>query len=270
MTVRMERLRVLRDAGTAHNLGIRRYLPSLLLAGYGAFILSLYFRGVMTWYINPTYVAPATLAAVVLLFIAAVGARPRAAATRACGDAACTGCDDCDCEAPPRLWVYGLLAMPLALALVPPHSLAAYSARQRGPQIAGLSAIHGAAPLRRVSLSVDTSTFTLQDWVGALASDPNPGDYKNKPVVLTGMVIHNPGSVPPGYIMVIRYQVTCCIADARPEGLIVRDTSHGELKDNQWVTVHGVMTGVSYEGQRVAVVAPKTMTPVKAGDPYMY
>ena len=79
MTVRMERLRVLRDAGTAHNLGIRRYLPSLLLAGYGAFILSLYFRGVMTWYINPTYVAPATLAAVVLLFIAAVGARPRAA-----------------------------------------------------------------------------------------------------------------------------------------------------------------------------------------------
>src|SRR5947209_10983855 len=56
MTVPMERLRVLRGTSAAHGLGIRRYLPSLLLAGYGAFIVSLYFRGVMTWYINPTYV----------------------------------------------------------------------------------------------------------------------------------------------------------------------------------------------------------------------
>lgn len=271
MTIRSEPLRVIHAHGAARPAELGRYLSSLLLAGYGVFILSLDVRGVITWYINPTYVGPATAAGVVLLAFAVV--RLRGGSAHACENDACCGVDGCGCEtsAPPRFWVYGLLAIPLLLGLlVPPHSLAAFSARERGPQIAGLSAIHTGTPLRRVSLSVDTTTFTLQDWVGALSTDSNPKDFAGKPIVLTGMVIHSPGSVPAGYIMVLRYQITCCIADAKPEGLMVRDTSHGALQDNQWVTVRGTMSSVGFQGQQVPVVEPKQIARVRAGNPYMY
>jgi uncharacterized repeat protein (TIGR03943 family) len=264
MTVRIERLRV----GTSRQrVDIAHYAPSVLLAGYGIFVLSLYLRGDMTLYINPTYMWPTVLAGAVLLVVA--GVRLLRARSLSCGH---NDCDDCGCEQPNvRLWPYAALCVPLLLAaLFPPRSLAAFSARQRGPQLAGVAAIQGVGSIKRVSLSVDTKTFTMQDWVGALSSDPNPKDYDGKPVILSGLVLHDSASMPPGYIMVMRYQVTCCIADARPVGLIVKDTSNGSLKDNQWVRVDGVMGQTKYQGDAIAIVQPKTLKVIKAGDPYMY
>jgi uncharacterized repeat protein (TIGR03943 family) len=266
LTISAARLRVRRAEA---RVDLRRFLPSFILAGYGLFILSLFARHVMTWYINPTYVAPTTLAGAVLIGLAV--ARLGKSNGVAGSEDAC-GCDD-GCshdESPARLWTYAILAVPLLLAAAfPPRGLAAFSANQRGTAIAGLTTFHGAT-VKRVDLSVDTSTFNMEDWVGALSADPNPKDYLDKPVQVTGIVIHNVASVPPGYIMVIRYFVTCCIADARPVGLIVRDTSHGRLKDNQWVTVKGVMAGDHYEGQDLAVVSPKVLALTKSGNPYIY
>jgi uncharacterized repeat protein (TIGR03943 family) len=245
---------------------LRRYLPSVILAGYGLLIVSLELRGVLTWYINPSYVLPAMLAATVLIVLAVLLAVRRQPVH-------CDTCceDGCDCGTFTGYRTYALLAVPLLLALlVPPHALASFSARQRGPQIAGLGVVRGAATVKRVSLSVDTRSFSMEDWVGALSADPNPADYKGKPVVVTGMVLHDPASTPRGYIMVIRYLVTCCIADARPVGLIVKDTSHGALADNQWITVSGTMGQATDAGQKIAVVVPRTVTRVKAGNPYIY
>lgn len=243
---------------------LARIAPSVLLAGYGLFILSLRLRGDLTLYINPIYVWPTTLAGAVLLILAAVRLlRPQASHCN-------TG--DCGCASPPaRLWPYATLSIPLLLALlVPPHSLAAFSARERGPQIAGLSVVNGASTVKHVSLSVDTRSLSLQDWAGVLSADPNPSDYAGKPVHITGMVLHSPAMTPPGTFMVIRYEVYCCIADARAIGLIVRDTSRGALQDNQWVTVTGTMGAVRYQGSKVAVVVPHSMVRVKAGNPYIY
>lgn len=251
----------------APRFDIRHYLPSVILAGYGLLIISLYVRGVLIWYINPSYVFPAMLSAVVLLGLSGVLARRKPAVH--C-DTCCA--DGCNCSTSSNSYrVYGMLAIPLLLALlVPPHALAGFSAIQRGPQIAGVGVIRGTSAVKRVGLSVNTKAFTMQDWVGALSADPNPADYKGKPVIVTGLVVHDPASTPKGYFMVIRYLVTCCIADARPVGLIVKDTSHGALKDNQWVTVTGTMGAAEDGGQKVAVVEPKSLTTVKAGNPYIY
>lgn len=267
MTIRVEHLRV---RGTVFHLDAQRVLPAVLLAGYGIFILSLFARNVMTWYINPNYVLPTTVAGALLIGVSVVRILPRRG-----GDSigeSCCATDDCGCDdTSPRLWTYGFLAIPLLLAIVfPPRSLAAFSANQRGVQAAGLNVVHGASVLKRVSLSVDTSSFTMQDWIGALSADPNPRDYQGKPVVVTGMVVHSPAGTPPGYIMVLRYQVTCCIADARAVGLIVKDTSNGALKDNQWVTVTGAMGADRYQGSNIAVVIPKNIAMTKSGNPYMY
>ena len=267
MTIRIERLRARRST---LRVDLQRFLPSFILAGYGIFILSLFARHIMSWYINPGYIGPTTLAGGVLVGLAVVRLTQRFGSS--CEEDGCCGSDACTCgDAKPRVWTYLVLAAPLLLALIfPTRGLASFSANQRGPQIAGMTVVHGATTVRRVSLSVDTGSFSLQDWVGALSADPNPKDYAGKTVNLTGMVIHSPASVPPGYVMVLRYQVTCCIADARPVGLIVRDISHGALQDNQWVTVHGTMGAASYQGQQVAVINPKQIVPTNAGNPYMY
>lgn len=266
MTINVQRLRV-RQVGV--RVDVVRYPPSILLAAYGIFILSLYVRGVMTLYSNPSYVFPTTLAGGVLLLLAGVRLVRSVASTCSCDD-----CADgsCGCEtASPKVWPYALLAIPLLIALAfPPRSLAAFSARQRGLQIAGVTTISNTTGVRRVSLSVDTRSFTMQDWVGALSAAPNPRDYTGKPVTVTGMVLHRPAGVPPGYTMVIRYQVTCCIADARPVGLVVKDTSHGGPADNQRVTVTGTMGAASQDGQKIAVVVPKTVKTIKFGNPYIY
>ena len=70
--------------------------------------------------------------------------------------------------------------------------------------------------------------------------------------------------------MVMRYFVTCCIADARPVGLIVRDTTHGALQDNEWVSVTGTMSSATTGGQQIAVVKPQNIVKTTAGNPYMY
>ena len=263
MTVRVEHSRA---RTWPRSIDLRPFLPSFLLGGYGVFILSLFARGVMTWYINPGYVWSTTLAGAVLCGIGAVGVvRRRSPACESCGT-------DCSCgESSPRLWTYALLSLPLFLALIfPPRGLAAFSANERGPQIAGISSVHGLGAMKRVSLSVDTRSFSMQDWVGALSADPNPRDYKGKPVRVSGMVLHASASVPAGYVMVMRYLVTCCIADARPVGVIVKDTSHGALRDNQWVTVTGTMDAAKEGGQLVTVVNPTAIVRTKSGNPYIY
>lgn len=67
----------------------------------------------------------------------------------------------------------------------------------------------------------------------------------------------------------MRCLVTCCIADARPVGVIVQDSSHRALKDNQWVIVTGTMSAASDAGQPVTVVKPTTIVPLKIGNPYI-
>lgn len=256
-------------------LDVAHYLPTVIIAGYGGFILSLFMRNDLTLYINPAYVWPTVLAGAVLIAFSVLRlVKPRAGAHE--GEACCAD-DTCGCEsgscssASIRMWPSLVLSIPLFLAIVlPPRSLAAFSAMQRGPQIAGMTSIRGVNTVSHVSLSVDTASFTLQDWAGALSADPNPKDYIGKPVDISGMVLRDPGAVPTGYIMVMRYQVTCCIADARPIGLIVRDPTGSAIKDSQWIKVSGVMGAASYQGQRLVVVEPKRLEIIKAGNPYMY
>ncbi|MBV9281595.1 MAG: TIGR03943 family protein [Chloroflexi bacterium] len=265
----MERLRA---REVERHIDIHRFLPAFLLAGYGIFILSLFARNVMSLYINPGYIGPTTLAGAVLVGLSAV--RFAGASSRTCEEGCCAtdgcGCDTQRVPGHPRLWTYALLSLPLLLAAAfPPRGLATFSANQRGPQIAGMTVVHGST-VKRVSLSVDTRSFGMMDWVGALSADPNPRDYLGKPVQVSGLVLHSSDSVPSGYFMVMRYVVTCCIADARPVGLAVQDTSHGALRDNQWVTVTGTMGMADDSGQKIAVVKPSKIELTRAGNPYIY
>ena len=94
-------------------LDVRPFLPAFLLGGYGIFILSLFARGVMTWYINPGYVWSTTLAGGVRIGLSAVAlARRRTSVCETCGTDCTCGCG----ESSPRWRTYALLELPRVLA----------------------------------------------------------------------------------------------------------------------------------------------------------
>jgi len=66
----------------------------------------------------------------------------------------------------------------------------------------------------------------------------------------------------------MKYLIWCCIADARPVGVTVRLPAGTSFKDGQWVKVSGTMGETTYQGQKLAVVIPKSIAPTKAGSPY--
>jgi putative membrane protein len=71
--------------------------------------------------------------------------------------------------------------------------------------------------------------------------------YINKSFKLLGMVYHPPGW-PMNRMIVMRYMITCCAADATPVGVAVEMKEAAKYKDNTWVTITGLMNEKRIEG----------------------
>jgi putative membrane protein len=59
-------------------------------------------------------------------------------------------------------------------------------------------------------------------------------------VITEGMVFHEP-SLPADALMVFRFAIFCCAADALPIRVIVHSDAAGNLKNETWVQVRGVL-----------------------------
>jgi putative membrane protein len=57
---------------------------------------------------------------------------------------------------------------------------------------------------------------------------------------LQGFVYH-PRGLPSNYFILTRYFIFCCIADATPLGVVVESPAASQLKNDQWVSVSGVL-----------------------------
>ncbi|GEN36787.1 TIGR03943 family putative permease subunit [Aneurinibacillus danicus] len=62
--------------------------------------------------------------------------------------------------------------------------------------------------------------------------------YIKRPYRLTGIVYHPPGW-PSERIILMRFAISCCAADAIPIGVIAESPVMARLKDNTWVNVQG-------------------------------
>jgi putative membrane protein len=70
------------------------------------------------------------------------------------------------------------------------------------------------------------------------ASDRNR--FLGHPMTLQGFVYH-PRGLPANYFILTRYFIFCCIADASPLGVVVESPAASQLKNDQWVSVSGVL-----------------------------
>jgi uncharacterized repeat protein (TIGR03943 family) len=78
--------------------------------------------------------------------------------------------------------------------------------------------------------------------------------YKDTRVTLEG-VYYEPREKDETLAVVFRYLVTCCAADALPLGVFMKNQEVGEIKDNDWVRVTGVVKEETLDGTLVIFMA---------------
>ena len=99
---------------------------------------------------------------------------------------------------------------------------------------------------------------TLTEWVRLLRSQQDPDLVDGNPVNISGFVWTQQSGPP----LIARLTVRCCLADATPAGLPVHWPEGFIPNTNQWLSIQGEMAVAMRNEQRVAVVMPKTITPI--------
>ena len=112
---------------------------------------------------------------------------------------------------------------------------------------------------------------TLIDWVRTLNVYPEPDAYTGQKVKVDGFVIHS-SQLPDNYLLLSRFIITCCAADAYPVGLPVKLTSsRSTFAPDTWLNVQGEMITETLSGKRQLVINASSLTPIsEPKNPYDY
>ncbi|WP_322743534.1 TIGR03943 family putative permease subunit [Vasconcelosia minhoensis] len=169
---------------------------------------------------------------------------------------------------PPQLSSALLLAVAVFGLIYTPRAFASDTALQRG--ITDTLTMTRSQPQRFVRQTASEER-TIIDWVRQLNVYPEPDAYTNQDVRVQGFVIRPP-DWPSDYLMISRFVLTCCAADAYPVGLPVKLTApQADYKTDSWLEVTGKMATDTLDGKRQLVIDPTQLTPIpEPKNPYQY
>jgi uncharacterized repeat protein (TIGR03943 family) len=143
-------------------------------------------------------------------------------------------------------WGLGLMALPVVLVLaLPPATLGAYTVQKRSTfagSAIGATARDVTGPLDFVDIGAAQSFPAAMDELRARAGEP---------ITLDGFVTKE-ASAPPDEILLTRYIVTCCVADATIAQVRIVGLPPGDYENDEWLQVTGNMYPV---GREVLVAA---------------
>jgi putative membrane protein len=157
-------------------------------------------------------------------------------------------------------WGLGLMALPVVLVLaLPPATLGAYTVQKRATfagSAIGATARDVTGPLDFVDIGAAQSFPAAMDQLRARAGEP---------ITLDGFVTKQ-ASAPPDEILLTRYIVTCCVADATIAQVRIVGLPPGDYENDEWLEV----TGNVYPVGREVLVAAASATPISVpSQPYL-
>ena len=85
-------------------------------------------------------------------------------------------------------------------------------------------------------------------------------------VITEGMVFHEQ-SLPDGAVMVFRFAIFCCAADALPIRVIVHSNASGKLENEAWVKVRGVLESGKSGGRGIPTIIADSIQTIPAPSP---
>ena len=235
-----------------------------VLLGLAAVLAIRHLDGSLGYYINLRYgwltlVAIACLAVLgVAVLVSGLGRERGASHTRV-----------------PLPWLgVGLLALTVALALIPPRPLGTDAMANRALQLGSVPASAGLAVTAEATLAADEGPRTVLDWLVLFhQADTGAADlnrFAGRTARVRGFVYRDE-RFPTGTFMVSRFLLSCCVADAAPIGLAVRWPDADFLDDDAWVWVSGAFAVETFLDERVPVLVATEVTPAEQPpQPYLY
>lgn len=112
---------------------------------------------------------------------------------------------------------------------------------------------------------------SLVDWVRTINVYPEPDAYTGQKVKVKGFVIHPP-ELGKEYLLLARFVITCCAADAYPMGLPVKlPEKANEYPADSWLEVEGKMVTQTLAGKRQLTIAATSLKNIpQPKNPYTY
>jgi len=161
---------------------------------------------------------------------------------------------------PRTAWALGVIAVPVVLVLaLPPSALGSFSAGKRSTYAGsaiGATARDVTGPLDFVDIGAAQSFPTAMQELQARAGQP---------ITLEGFVTQD-ASAPPDEILLTRYIVTCCVADATVAQVRIVGLPPGEYPSDEWLQVTGAVYPVGRSGA-VGAEADQLEPVLHAGEP---
>jgi uncharacterized repeat protein (TIGR03943 family) len=163
-------------------------------------------------------------------------------------------------------WLVLFIAMiPLALGLLLPSKPLGAEAINGNVSLNAVSAAGGPR-----SLPVDPFDWTVLDWLTAFNHEASPAAFNGREARVIGFVYEEPG-FPVDHFMVVRFTVSCCVADASAIGLPVAWGANERLPENTWVEISGTFQAGEFRGTVVPILRADQIAPIdQPAHPYLY
>ncbi|MDJ1185374.1 TIGR03943 family putative permease subunit [Roseofilum casamattae] len=170
---------------------------------------------------------------------------------------------------PQSLSCYLLIFAAMVALTVRPHAFTSETALKRG--------VNDFLPVTQVTPqsfanAASRQGLSLVEWVRTLNVYPEPDAYTGEDASVQGFAIHPP-DFPEDYILLARFVVTCCAADAYPVGLPVYlpDGDRDRYPEDGWLDVTGVMETHVLNDRRKLVIKANTIESIpEPKNPYNY
>lgn len=145
-----------------------------------------------------------------------------------------------------------LLGTAIAGLIITPKLFTSHAAIQRGISSESVTVTRSQPQSFRAAVKPESKT--LVDWVRTLNNYPEPDAYLGQKVNINGFVFY-PKDLPDNYLMLSRFVITCCAADAYPVALPVKFTgTRQNYPQDSWFQIKGKAIVETFSGSRQFVI----------------
>jgi uncharacterized repeat protein (TIGR03943 family) len=154
------------------------------------------------------------------------------------------------------------LGTAIAGLIITPKLFTSKAAVQRGISSEAVTVTRSETQAFRASVKPESKT--LVDWVRTLNNYPEPDAYLGQKVNINGFVFY-PKNLQGNYLMLSRFVITCCAADAYPVSLPVKFTgTRQNYPQDSWLQVKGKAIVETFSGSRQFVIEASEIRSIPA------
>jgi putative membrane protein len=243
-----------------HRPDWKGWAQALILLGMAAILAELLITGQIANYINLSF---AWLTVLATLIFAVLGGLRVLALTRG-GQHDHADHDHAGHDHGALSWgAVAIVASPLFFAVFVPST-------PLGVEAAGSVSTSLVAAASATVAEVPAAERNVLDWLRAINAQPTAAVFNGDPVNVTGFIYREPGW-PADQVMIARFTISCCVADASALGLPVRLADGQVVEEGAWYAISGTMQAGEFRGETMPMIQPVTIEPVAIPqNPYLY